>query len=74
LIADKIEFADAENGASVPPSFSLHMDAAQEMFEQMWAQGFRAKHDKGNAEALDTARREHIADLRVAAKIGGPRG
>jgi hypothetical protein len=51
------------------PTFRLPTAAAQELFEQMWKQGFRSKHDKGNAEALDAARREHIGDLRKAAKL-----
>jgi hypothetical protein len=51
------------------PTFRLNTAAAQEMFEQLWRQGFRSKHDNGNADALDAARREHIGDLRKAAKL-----
>lgn len=56
-------------GEIVQPTFSIELDSAQELFEQLWAQGFRSAHDKGNAEALDTARKEHLADLRKAAKL-----
>jgi hypothetical protein len=56
-------------GILMEPTFRLPTSAAQEMFEQLWKQGFRSKHDKGNAEALDAARREHIGDLRKAAKL-----
>lgn len=52
-----------------PPTFSLPVDTVQELFEQLWAQGFRSVHDTGGAEKLDAARREHIVDLRRAAKL-----
>lgn len=51
------------------PTFKIPLDSAQELFEQLWKQGFRSAHDKGNAAALDAARTEHIADLRKAAKL-----
>jgi hypothetical protein len=60
--------AREQENLMVEPTFRLQTAAAQEMFEQLWAQGFRSKHDKGNAEALDAARREHIGDLRKAAR------
>jgi hypothetical protein len=56
-------------GLLMEPTFSLPLDEAQELFEKLWAQGFRSKHDRGNSEALDAARREHIGDLRKAAKL-----
>ncbi len=56
-------------GLLVEPTFRIPLDNAQELFEQLWKQGFRSAHDKGNAEALDAARREHIGDLRKAAKL-----
>ena len=59
----------SEPGLEQPPTFRIPLDNAQELFEQLWAQGFRSAHDRGNSEALDTARREHIADLRKAAKL-----
>ena len=70
LFASDIEFGPYEEGSLLPPSFSLPFNIAQEFFEELWRQGFRSAHDKGNAEALDTARKEHIADLRKAAKLG----
>lgn len=57
------------DGVSFEPAFTLHTESAQELFEQMWAQGFRSKHDRGGADRLDAARAEHIADLRKAAKL-----
>jgi hypothetical protein len=69
LHARKIDFQPIAEGAYAEPSFSLQLEVAQELFEQLWSQGFRSKHDKGNAEALDAARREHIGDLRKAAKL-----
>jgi hypothetical protein len=69
MIADKIEFGAADDGVLLAPSFSLPMEAAQEFFEQMWAQGFRSAHDRGGADKLDAARVEHLADLRKAAKL-----
>lgn len=69
LIASKIEFKLMADGAYVEPSFSLSMDMAQELFQQLWAQGFRSPHDRGSSETLDAARREHIDDLRRAAKL-----
>lgn len=65
----KIEFEPFDEGLLVAPSFSIDLDVAQEFFEQLWAQGFRSKNDLGNAPALDAARKEHIADLRKAAKL-----
>lgn len=56
-------------GMMVEPTFRLPTSSAQELFEQLWKQGFRSKHDNGNSEALDIARREHIGDLRKAAKL-----
>ena len=70
MYAKEIAFEAPEHvGMLLPPSFSLHVDAAQELFEMLWAQGFRSPHDKGGAKELDAARREHIADLRRAAKL-----
>ena len=56
-------------GEVLPPSFMAEMEAVQVLFEQLWAQGFRSKHDNGNADKLDAARKEHIEDLRKAAKL-----
>lgn len=46
------------NEEETPPAFTLNMGAAQELFEQMWSQGFRSVHDKGSSDKLDTARPE----------------
>ena len=64
-----IVFEVGPEGMLCEPILRLPMDAAQEFFEQLWAQGFRSKHDKGSAKELDAARTEHIADLRKAAKL-----
>lgn len=56
-------------GEYIEPTFSLSMDAAQAFFEELWAQGFRSKHDRGSSDRLDEARKEHIDDLRKAAKL-----
>lgn len=69
VVARNIEYEEFPEGGPTPPSVSIPFDAAQELFEQLWAQGFRSKHDKGNAAALDAARQEHIGDLRRAAKL-----
>ena len=69
-VAKDIVFEEVEPGMPISPSFSLELDIAQEFFEELWRQGFRSAHDKGSAEALDVARKEHIADLRKAAKLG----
>lgn len=68
-IAKPVEFVKDEGGLCVEPAFRLPMEAAQEFFEMLWAQGFRSKHDRGGADRLDAARAEHIADLRKAAKL-----
>lgn len=57
------------DGLLIEPTFRIPNADGQELFERLWALGFRSKHDKGNSEALDTARREHIGDLRKAAKL-----
>lgn len=67
--AQSVVFEEGLEGAPAAPVFRLQMDAAQELFEQLWAQGLRSKHDRGNADRLDAARAEHIADLRRAAKL-----
>lgn len=65
----RVTMETVEDGLLVEPTLSIPITAAQELFEALWAQGFRSKHDKGNSEALDAARREHIGDLRKAAKL-----
>jgi hypothetical protein len=67
--AKPAEFGEVPEGSLGVPTFRLPMDKAQEFFEQLWAQGFRSKHDRGGADRLDAARSEHIADLRKAAKL-----
>lgn len=57
------------NAEYLAPTLILGMDAAQELFEELWAQGFRSVNDKGSSDRLDQARREHIDDLRKAAKL-----
>lgn len=47
----------------------LETEAAQQLFEEMWAQGFRSVHDRDAGDRVDAARREHIEDLRKAAKL-----
>jgi hypothetical protein len=64
-----IVFEEGQEGLPFEPILRLPMSAAQEFFEQLWAQGFRSKHDRGGADKLDAARSEHIADLRKAAKL-----
>ena len=56
-------------GEVLQPSFTVTVEAAQALFEQLWAQGFRSVHDNGHADKLDAARKEHIEDLRKAAKL-----
>lgn len=56
-------------GTALEPSFRVERPAAQALFEELWAQGFRSKHDNGHADKVDAARREHIADLRKVAKV-----
>jgi hypothetical protein len=58
-----------QRGEYIDPSFNVDMEAAQQLFESLWAQGFRSVHDKGNADKLDDARQAHIDDLRKVAKI-----
>ena len=69
FIGTSITMEDRTDGIVVEPTFRLPLNDAQELFEQLWKQGFRSAHDKGNSEALDAARKEHIADLRKAAKL-----
>jgi hypothetical protein len=69
-LAKKIVFEKTDEAVTTEPSFRLEIEVAQELFEQLWAQGFRSKHDQGNADKLDAARQEHLADLRKAAKLG----
>lgn len=64
-----IEYSELGEGLPCDPSFALPMESAQELFEMMWSQGFRSKHDRGGSDRLDAARAEHIADLRRAAKL-----
>lgn len=68
--AEPVVFAEPErDGFCCPPTFRLPMESAQDFFEQLWSQGFRSKHDKGGTDRLDAARKEHIDDLRKAAKL-----
>jgi hypothetical protein len=69
FIAQNIAFEATDDGLLIEPSLRVPLDAAQEMFEQLWSQGFRSKHDRGGADRLDAARTEHIEDLRRAAKL-----
>lgn len=68
-VGTAVTMEDKTDGLIGSPTFSVSLNGAQELFEELWRQGFRSAHDKGNSEALDTARREHIADLRKAAKL-----
>jgi hypothetical protein len=69
-----VTFEEVPDGNLAAPTFRLTMEAAQEFFEQLWAQGFRSMHDRGSSDRLDAARAEHIADLRRAAKLENPNG
>lgn len=68
-LGTSVTMEDVERGLMAPPTFRIPLDNVQELFEQLWKQGFRSAHDKGNAETLDAARQEHIGDLRKAAKL-----
>jgi len=68
-IATSVIFEDLPEGMAANSAFSLSLDVTQELFEQLWAQGFRPKHGAGGTVELDAARKEHIADLRKAAKL-----
>lgn len=70
LTEEGVKDVQPRRGEALAPSFSVDMSAAQELFELLWSQGFRSKHDNGNADKLDAARQEHLADLRKVAKLG----
>lgn len=61
----------AQAGEAVDPTATVSVESAQELFEQLWSQGFRSVHDRGNSDKLDAARKEHIDDLRSVAGIKG---
>jgi hypothetical protein len=69
LTEEGVKDVTIRRGEALEPSFSATIEAVQELFESLWAQGFRSVHDKGNSDKLDAARREHIDDLRKAAKL-----
>ena len=54
-------------GLVAEAGFTLDMDAAQKLFEELWNQCFRSVNDRGNSDKLDAARKEHIDDLRKMA-------
>ena len=65
-----VEFRPHTPGEEATPTLSVDEEAVQALFEELWSLGFRSARDKGsNPEALDEARRDHIADLRKAAKL-----
>lgn len=72
---DKREILSAEGwksytpGFEADPSFTVSMEAAQVLFEELWAQGLRSSRDRGSSDRLDQARQEHLADLRKVAKL-----
>jgi hypothetical protein len=68
-IGQPVVMVPAGTGQYCDPTFRLRYEQAQELFEKMWAQGFRSKHDRGASDRLDAARQEHITDLRKAAKL-----
>jgi hypothetical protein len=69
FLGQPVVMAEQEPNIYVEPTFRLSSGEAQELFERLWSQGFRSVHDKGGAKELDAARKEHIADLRKAAKL-----
>lgn len=68
-VGTSVSFEERKAGLSSEPAFHISREAGQELFEQLWALGFRSAHDHGNPAALDKARQEHIGDLRKAAKL-----
>lgn len=68
-IGQPVVMQSADGLLAPEPTFKLEQSAAEELFERLWALGFRSRHDKGNADKLDQARQEHLADLRKAAKL-----
>lgn len=61
---------EVEEGSSPPPTFFLDDDEMGSFAEELAASGYRQKDAVlGSPKALDEARREHIADLRKAAKL-----
>lgn len=69
MIARSIGFEPLDDGLFTEPSFGIPLEAAQELFEQLWQQGFRPAKGHGSTAELDAARKEHISDLRRAAKL-----
>lgn len=70
LTEEGVKDVTIRRGEALEPSFTVDIDAVQALFESLWAQGFRSVHDRGNADKLDAARLEHLADLRKVAKLG----
>lgn len=54
-------------GYQMEPSFTVSMETAQKLYEELHSQGFRSTRDRGSSDRLDEARKEHLEDLRKVA-------
>jgi hypothetical protein len=64
LIGRKIEFdLPVNNGISIEPTFSLSMQQAQTLMDDLWNCGLRPTEGTGSAGALKAVER-HLDDMR----------
>jgi hypothetical protein len=65
-VAPTCVFAPVTEGEAMPPTFVLHQEQAQALFNQLWNMGLRPNDGGGSAVHVQ-AMKEHIADLRKVA-------
>jgi hypothetical protein len=73
-IAQEIEFVEVtreQEGGDFPPAFTLPMDAAQQLIDELWKAGLRPTEGAGSAGQLASTER-HLSDMRMIAlhKLG----
>lgn len=62
-IVTALTIEEVAAGAYVKPSFTLDSHAVQELFDQLWVQGYRPKDGTGNGGHI-AALKYHLEDMR----------
>lgn len=70
-VATNITFTAVEPGNHIDPTFRLDAEAAQELMDSLYANGFRPSEAAGSAGALAATQR-HLDDMRRLVFEGKP--
>lgn len=65
-VAKPIEFSQVEEGSYTEPAFTIGMQTAQRLMDELWNCGLRPTEGTGSAGSLAATER-HLADMRKLA-------